>query len=54
MDEIQNISKRVEALPKELQRQILDYIEFIISRYQPATELSELLTANYPRVTIFN
>ncbi len=41
MDQIENISKRVDALPEELQRQILDYIEFIISKYQSSPSLTQ-------------
>jgi hypothetical protein len=41
MNSIEDIPKRVDALPQELQRQILDYIEFIISKYQTPTDLSD-------------
>ena len=41
MNEIQNIPNRVDALPQELQRQILDYIDFVISKYQSNFELND-------------
>ncbi len=41
MVEIKNLSKTLESLPSELQRQILDYIEFVVKKYQNAPDLPD-------------
>jgi phage-related protein len=37
---IESLQNRLIALPEEIQRQVLDYVEFLIEKYQSGTEFN--------------